>query len=150
MQKFELESQNIILCQKNDIVKEIQKYKSTHLRQKKKKIPKTLKTMVWNNNFGSKCGESECYIGCGKMIQQMNFECGHVIAEIHGGDINIDNLKPICGQCNRSMSTINLEEFKKTYFGSRNKNSIDDKIIVTQKKKTIGKTYNKNTVDNIF
>jgi 5-methylcytosine-specific restriction endonuclease McrA len=110
-------------------------------KRKKNKIPKSLKTKVWNENFGKSCGEHMCYVGCGKMIYQSDFECGHIVAEINGGDMNIDNLKPICGQCNKSMGTMNLEKFKAKYFDlSDSDESINDNIVVSSNKKSKRKT----------
>jgi hypothetical protein len=79
----------------------------------KKIIPKSVKIAAWNDNFGKQCGEHECYIGCGNFIYQGNFECGHVIAKSKGGLPHVNNLKPICSQCNKSMQTQNLEDYKK-------------------------------------
>ena len=44
-------------------------------------------------------------------ITQMFFHCGHIISEQNGGDIKVDNLKPICGLCNSSMVTKNMNDF---------------------------------------
>ena len=32
-----------------------------------------------------------------------NFECGHVQSGVNGGDDKIQNLRPICSLCNKSM-----------------------------------------------
>ena len=47
-------------------------------------------------------------------ITQMSFNCGHIIAESNGGETVVSNLKPICQNCNSSMGTKDMEEFKKT------------------------------------
>ena len=54
-------------------------------------------------------------------IRQLEFHCGHVIAEAHGGTTTVDNLRPICAQCNLSMGTQNLFEFKAKHFPSESK-----------------------------
>jgi hypothetical protein len=95
-------------------------------KSKKNNIPKSVRIATWNKNFGKKCGEHECYIGCGKLIHQGDFECGHIIAESKGGLTHVDNLKPICSQCNRSMQTQNLEEYKYNYFKQKINNSDSD------------------------
>ena len=41
----------------------------------------------------------------------MSFHCGHIIAEVNGGDIIVSNLKPICQNCNSSMGTKNINDF---------------------------------------
>jgi hypothetical protein len=48
-------------------------------------------------------------------ISQMSFHCGHVISEYNGGDIKVDNLRPICGLCNSSMGTMNMDDFIATH-----------------------------------
>ena len=39
----------------------------------------------------------------------------HVISEFNGGEININNLRPICNECNLSMGTTNMDVFIKKY-----------------------------------
>ena len=56
-----------------------------------------------------------CYV-CRTSISIWDFECGHVVAESNGGETTLNNLRPICGVCNKSMGTMDLEEYKKTYF----------------------------------
>lgn len=83
------------------------------LKPKKKTISKTLKRAVWNTNIGEDIGKSKCL--CCKMtdITQLTFECGHVIAEANGGETNVQNLRPICSSCNKSMGTQNMGDFMK-------------------------------------
>jgi hypothetical protein len=33
-----------------------------------------------------------------------------------GGQTNVKNLRPICAQCNLSMGSMNMNEFKKKFF----------------------------------
>jgi 5-methylcytosine-specific restriction endonuclease McrA len=78
---------------------------------KKKTIPKPLKQKIWNNWIGIEIGQTKCL--CCKLndISQGSFSCGHIIAEINGGELKMDNLKPICVSCNSSMGTRNMNEF---------------------------------------
>ena len=41
------------------------------------------------------------------------YECGHVHAEKNGGSNTLNNLRPICSGCNRSMGIKNMELFIK-------------------------------------
>ena len=50
-----------------------------------------------------------------------NFHCGHEISEKNGGEIKLNNLKPICMLCNTSMGTMNMSDFIQTY-GFKNEN----------------------------
>ena len=84
-------------------------------KPKKKIIPLALKRNVWNKHIGEEIGKTLCL--CCKLtdISQMNFSCGHIISENNGGEINLNNLKPICVSCNSSMGTKNMDEFIQNY-----------------------------------
>jgi 5-methylcytosine-specific restriction endonuclease McrA len=70
----------------------------------KSKIPKALRQQVWLNHMGKKF-ESKCIIlWCSNKITVFNFHVGHNIPESKGGTLNINNLFPICSNCNLSMS----------------------------------------------
>lgn len=73
------------------------------VRPKKEKVPKALREQVWR----SLCGEvfeSKCnVVWCTKKINVFDFEVGHNIPESKGGTTRLENLRPICAQCNRSM-----------------------------------------------
>ena len=70
-----------------------------------------IKRLVWNTYIGEEKGKSKCY--CCKLadITQMSFHCGHVISEKQGGKTTVDNLRPICQNCNCSMKAVNMNEF---------------------------------------
>jgi len=86
-----------------------------HLRRKK--IPKHIKTLVWNKYIGPETASSDCMSCRTVKISNRSFHCGHVIAESKGGDMNINNLRPICEACNGSMGTRSMNEFTKEFFG---------------------------------
>ena len=76
--------------------------------------PKAVRETVWRKYFGNKMN-GKCYV-CGKPIYFTDFEVGHNKARAKGGTSNINNLRPICRTCNRSMGTMNIETFKRRYF----------------------------------
>ena len=82
---------------------------------RKKAIPAVVKRLVWNTYIGENIGKSKCF--CCKLtdITQLSFHCGHVVSENNGGKIHVDNLRPICQNCNCSMATKNMMEFMKTH-----------------------------------
>ncbi len=82
-------------------------------RVKKKTIPKSLKESVWRKYFKSEI-DGECFI-CSYVISINRFDCGHIIAESKGGKTDISNLRPVCKQCNLSMGTKNMDEFKQLF-----------------------------------
>jgi hypothetical protein len=87
------------------------------LVNRKKNIPKHIKTLVWNLYVGVDKLEAKCFSCRAEKIDARHFQCGHVIAEAKGGDITIKNLRPICQPCNSSMGTQSMNEFTKDYFG---------------------------------
>lgn len=83
-------------------------------KKKKAKIPATVRNIVWTNHIGSvKTGK--CWCCKVEDISTANFDCGHVISEKNGGQVVIENLRPICGHCNKSIGSMNMEDFKKKY-----------------------------------
>jgi hypothetical protein len=80
---------------------------------KKKNIPKHVKTLCWNLYIGEDKNSSKCVCCNSTTINITSFHCGHVIAEINGGETNINNLRPICSGCNLSMASMNMDDFIK-------------------------------------
>jgi hypothetical protein len=85
-------------------------------KQKKQKIPAIIKKLVWNTYIGEDIGKSKCMCCKKTDITQLNFICGHVISEHDGGSITVENMRPICGTCNLSMGTRNMNDFILNYF----------------------------------
>ena len=104
--------------------KELEKKKKNEEKEEikriRKSIPKTLKDSLWDKHFGEENGSGKCFV-CPKKIFSRNFECGHVISVKEGGPTTLDNLRPICGACNKSMKTENLLDFKKKYYPEESK-----------------------------
>ena len=85
-------------------------------KPKKKTIPKVLKASVWITYIGKDIGATKCPCCNTHEITQLSFDCGHVIAEALGGKTTLENLRPICSKCNKSMRTTHMDEFKKHFF----------------------------------
>ena len=76
---------------------------SIDIDKRKDSIPKRIREMVWNTHNGEKY-TSKCYVTwCNNYINVFNYQVGHDIPESKGGTMDLDNLKPICGNCNQSM-----------------------------------------------
>jgi hypothetical protein len=73
-------------------------------------ITKALRKKVWK-----KCRDNMCCI-CHEKIDFENFQAGHIIARACGGTIDIDNLIPICFNCNNNMDTRNAYEYQKKIY----------------------------------
>ena len=93
--------------------------KADPTRYRKATIPKTLRAAVWNKYIGEEIGATACIVCKNNRISQLNFVCGHVVAESCGGPTTVSNLRPICSQCNLSMGKQNLYQFKREYFNDR-------------------------------
>ena len=73
------------------------------LNTHKETIPKRVRELVWTTHNGEQFMH-KCYVTwCDNNINVFNFQVGHDIPESKGGTLHIDNLKPICGNCNLSM-----------------------------------------------
>lgn len=117
-------------------------YTTTNPQRKYKKqyIPKVLKNLVWDTHIGKEKGIGKCYC-CENDIDSKHFECGHIVSERNGGDLSIDNLRPVCSLCNKSIGTKNMNDFKNKYIKSNNnKQNIKQNIVkhtIESKYKTI-------------
>jgi hypothetical protein len=82
-------------------------------KHKKTKISSKLRNDVWNTYIGKEIGISKCFCCKLNTIEKGTsiYHCGHYISEKNGGKTNIENLRPICSDCNLSMSIYNMDEF---------------------------------------
>lgn len=86
----------------------------TQIKKSKEKIPLPVKHALWAKYFSDNMN-GICQCCKTTPIHSTNFDCGHIISEKCGGNIHLDNLKPICRTCNSSMGTQNMEEYMKKY-----------------------------------
>ena len=105
----------------------------------KKCIPKSLKRSVWDKYIGANIGLTKCLCCKHQSIRQIEFHCAHIISEKNGGTTTLNNLIPICAQCNFSMRTKNLSEFKNKYFKNNMNNMKNNMQIQTFYPKRIRK-----------
>ena len=69
----------------------------------KEHIPKRVRELVWTT-YNGKVFSCNCYVTwCDNKLNVFNFQVGHDLPESKGGTLDIDNLKPICSNCNLSM-----------------------------------------------
>jgi len=74
-------------------------------------ISKVMRANVWDFYIGEEKGIANCLCCDRSEIKQFHFECGHVISEYNGGDTTLENLRPVCSMCNKSMGKMNMDEF---------------------------------------
>lgn len=74
-------------------------------------VPSTLRHEVWKKYISYTYSNGKCFCCKSSRIEISNFECGHIISKNNGGPITLHNLRPVCGQCNKSMGSKNMDEF---------------------------------------
>ncbi len=81
----------------------------------RKVIGKPLRNTIWMKYLGNRA-QGKCYCCKIRPIHYSDFQVGHNKAVSKGGKNNISNLRPICGPCNRGMSTGSIEAYRKKHF----------------------------------
>lgn len=76
------------------------------------KLPKALREHVWKVYFGNSFNH-KCWVSwCENIVTPFTFEVGHNVPRSKGGTDDIDNLRPICSSCNKSMgNSWTIDEF---------------------------------------
>jgi hypothetical protein len=101
---------------------------------RKDPIPETIRKRIFAENSTDihKC-QSKCVCCEGLIIQSAiyscnKYECGHILSEKNGGQVQLDNLVPLCQSCNKGMSSNNLLEWTTRKWGeeSRQVKSVTD------------------------
>jgi hypothetical protein len=99
----------------------VESNKKTHNSPKQKKrkaIPKAVRKRVFAEYIKTDDPNKltgECFVECGNKINIDGFEVGHIVSVAEGGSDEIENLRPICSPCNKSMGKQNLLNFKEKY-----------------------------------
>jgi 5-methylcytosine-specific restriction endonuclease McrA len=77
-------------------------------------ISNLLKSDIWKKEFGSKqSGKCPMY-NCLTILDTKNFgfQCGHITSLNNKGATNLNNLRPICANCNSKMSSKNWHVYE--------------------------------------
>ena len=124
-------------------------------KNKRQAIPSAAKKMVWDNYYGAEKGTGLCHCCRRTVISKSSFHAGHVKPVANGGENKINNLRPICQNCNSSMSNTNMNTFIKKYgFWEKNKNNgnFHNEInsILSKKLKQLQKLLKKINELNLF
>lgn len=85
-------------------------------KAKREATPHCLRVQLWERYFTFDVGRAKCPVCNMNHILQLAFEAGHIVSVAKGGKTTIDNLVPICRECNRSMGTKNMIDFQKTHY----------------------------------
>ena len=94
----------------------------TTLRKKKNRISPQVRFEVRKTYIGNQI-EAKCFCCYKNTITPFTncntFHAGHIKSEANGGEIKIENLLPICSDCNKSMGAVNWDEYIKLYTNFR-------------------------------
>jgi len=84
-----------------------------HFKIIKKYLSPKLRMCVWYRYFGN--SENGICPICDKKIKvgKNGFHCAHIISEANNGETSIDNLRPLCADCNIDMGTLNWDDYVK-------------------------------------
>lgn len=118
-------------------------------KHKRKYIPKAVKESVWKKYISETELKGKCFVGCGTDIQINTFEVGHVLAVSNGGKNEIENLRPICSLCNKSMGSTNIEDFIKTFGFKQETDDFDQELKNITKNIGVIDKYIKNDIKNL-
>ena len=84
---------------------------TTSSAKTRKPIPKKIRGETWTAHFNDST-KGGCYC-CKKELNAFDdWHAGHIISRSNGGPDTANNLRPVCGSCNMSMGTENMDEFK--------------------------------------
>jgi hypothetical protein len=67
--------------------------------------------MVWVKHYNENIDRAMCPVCNINIIKQNSFSCGHIFPEVYGGNLDIDNVMPICSECNSLMADSHLYSF---------------------------------------
>lgn len=122
--KIELQKEKIKLCLDRILTRKISEQfklfkkslsQNYILTPNKKTIPSPLRFSVWEQFIGINTMIAKCFVCRKSQITFQNFSCGHIISEHNGGDLDINNLRPICTNCNSSMKEMNMDHYIQIY-----------------------------------
>lgn len=91
--------------------KEIDQIELSVFQNSRPKIPRALKLSVWNKR-NNMLLQGVCFV-CNNELNYEDMECGHIIPHVHGGEVKLNNLEPICRSCNKDMGIMNLNMYKR-------------------------------------
>ncbi len=78
-------------------------------------VSRNIKELIWNKYIGEDIIKHRCCCCKIRVIKNTDFHAGHIIAKAKGGRNTVDNLRPICKDCNLGMGTTNMIDYIKEH-----------------------------------
>lgn len=112
-------------CKKTYKTKNGMKRHKCKKKTSRPRISGPLRKKIWEKYVGQST-EAKCSCCCKNVITPISncktFQAGHIISHHNGGKTTIDNLLPICRDCNNNMGTENWDDYvKRNNFPKRTK-----------------------------
>lgn len=85
-----------------------------HEFRKRPSISKKLQKEVWQKEFNAMTNGKCPIYKCPNILDTKtvnSWQCGHITSIMNGGVTKIENLRPICTDCNKSMSSMNWDDY---------------------------------------
>lgn len=116
-EKTKMKDKIILALKKNNFIQWLKNpdHEPYHLKRHiKKHISQKLRKQVWEKEFGTSFQNCCPIKDCSNIIKNDKYawHAGHVVSEHHGGLTVLDNLRPICPQCNLDMGTCNWTDYE--------------------------------------
>jgi 5-methylcytosine-specific restriction endonuclease McrA len=83
----------------------------TYSAKPKKKIKPWNRDDIWLEHNGPELEKVKCPCCNIRIISRNSFSAGHIQAESRGGSSQIDNIIPICDECNGRMGSTHMYWF---------------------------------------
>jgi len=100
----------------NKVAEKYKSLSSSHSAKKKETFPDWFKSRIWRK-FNGSLEKAICPICSECLISPDSFSAGHILPESKGGMMCLENIMPICGDCNSQMGARHLYWFSWHYYG---------------------------------
>lgn len=134
-EKEEINKRRCMFLKKNNFVEWLldESIEPEHSFNLRPAITKKLRMEVWEKFFKNKNVGNCPVFRCNNILEkdkEYSWDCGHIQSHHNGGKTELDNLKPICLQCNRKMNYKNWDVYEnelirniiiEDYFTKKNK-----------------------------
>ena len=100
----------------NKVAEKYKTLSSTYSAKKKETFPDWFKSRLWRK-FNGSLEKVRCPVCSDSLIEPNSFSAGHILPESKGGMMCLENIMPICGDCNSQMGARHLYWFAWHYYG---------------------------------